>query len=85
MRANKILYLLNFLMALGYNAVSKILPAFLNTITSSALQISFVSSAYNIGKMVSGAAGGMFADWLGKRNTCWPPWPSSASFPSSSR
>ncbi|MEE9406344.1 MAG: MFS transporter [Candidatus Aenigmarchaeota archaeon] len=69
MRINKILYLLNFLMALGYNAVSKILPAFLTTITSSALQISFVSSAYNIGKMVSGAAGGMFADWFGKKNT----------------
>ncbi len=69
MRINKIIYLLNFLMALGYNAVSKILPAFLTTITSSALQISLVSSAYNIGKMVSGAAGGMFADWFGKKNT----------------
>lgn len=69
MRINKILYLLNFLMALGYNAVSKILPAFLTSITSSAFQISLVSSAYNIGKVVSGGLGGMFADWFGKRNT----------------
>jgi ACDE family multidrug resistance protein len=69
MRTNRILYLLNFLMALGYNAVSKILPAFLTAITSSALQISLVSSAYNIGKMVSGGLGGMFVDWFGKRNT----------------
>ena len=69
MRVNKILYLLNFLMALGYNAVSKILPAFLTAITSSAFQISLVSSAYNIGKIISGAAGGVFADWFGKKNS----------------
>jgi MFS family permease len=56
-------------MAFGYNAVSKILPAFLTSITSSALQISFVSSAYNIGKILSGSAGGVFADWFGKKNT----------------
>ena len=66
---NRILYLLHFLMALGYNAVSKILPAFLTSLTSSALQISFVPSAYNIGKIITGATGGLFADWFGKKKT----------------
>lgn len=64
---NKILYLVNFLMALGYNAVSKILPAYLAHLTTSALQISLISTAYNIGKIISGAAGGVIADRLGKK------------------
>ncbi len=64
---NKILYLVNFLMALGYNAVSKILPAYLAHLTISALQISLISTAYNIGKIISGTIGGFAADKLGKK------------------
>lgn len=66
---NTILYVLNFLVSLGFNAVSKILPAFLASLNYSGLQISFISSAYNIGKIISGITGGFFADWLGKKNT----------------
>jgi len=69
LNVNKIPYLLNFLMSFGYNAVSKIFPAFLTTITSSALQISFVSSAYNIGKIITGVMGGVFTDWFGKKKS----------------
>lgn len=67
LKTNKILYLVNFLMALGYNAVSKILPAYLTHLTSSALQISYISTLYNIGKIISGVAGGIIADRLGKK------------------
>ena len=67
LNTNKILYSLNFLMSLGYNAVSKILPASLTHLTSSALQISLISTAYNIGKIISGVAGGVVADKLGKK------------------
>ena len=66
---NLILYTLNFLVSFGYNAVSKILPAFLATLNYTGLQISFISSAYNIGKIISGITGGFFADWLGKKNS----------------
>lgn len=66
---NAILYVLNFLVSLGFNAVSKIFPAFLASLNYSGLQISFISSAYNIGKIISGITGGFFADWLGKKNS----------------
>lgn len=66
---NAILYILNFLVSLGFNAVSKILPAFLALLNYSGLQISFLASAYNIGKIISGITGGFFADWLGKKNS----------------
>jgi len=66
---NRILYTINFLISFGYNAVSKILPAFFATLGHSALQISLISSSYNIGKILSGITGGLFTDWFGKKNS----------------
>lgn len=68
-KINIILFILNFLVSIGFNAVSKILPAFLATLNYSGLQISFISSAYNIGKIISGTTGGLFTDWVGKKNS----------------
>lgn len=65
----KILYLINFLISFGYNAVSKIFPAFLATFSYSAFQISLVSSVYNIGRLIMGIFGGFLADRFGKRNS----------------
>ncbi len=66
---NTILSVLNFFVSFGYNAVSKILPAFLATLGHSALQISLISSSYNIGKILSGITGGLLTDWFGKKNS----------------
>lgn len=65
----KILYSINFLISFGYNAVSKIFPAFLATFSYSALQISLISSVYNVGKIIAGTIGGFFADRFGKKNS----------------
>ncbi len=69
LQLKKILYLINFLISFGYNAVSKIFPAFLATFSYSAFQISLVSSVYNIGRLIMGIFGGFLADRFGKRNS----------------
>lgn len=59
-------YLLNFLASAGYNSVSKIMPAFLKTLTPSAFQIGFVSSMYHLAKTLNTTYAGVLIDRVGK-------------------